>query len=161
MGVVVQSMVAADAAGVAFSRDPLTGDPTRVVVTANFGLGEVESRFESERQCFLSGVVFFFKLSERGFGPFRARHRGRRLQALEEGGGRNLEHRRGQPGVKEEDGGHEPGFYQKKKHTRNSIIFTLTSNTFYPLRPPQAPPPRSLNRPPPPPPPSASRGRHS
>ncbi len=41
MGVVVQEMVPAEAAGVIFSRDPLTGDPSKIVVTANYGLGEV------------------------------------------------------------------------------------------------------------------------
>ncbi len=41
MGVVVQAMVEAEAAGVAFSRDPDTGDPSRVLITANYGLGEV------------------------------------------------------------------------------------------------------------------------
>ena len=41
MGVVVQEMVEAEAAGVMFTRDPVTGSPGRIVITANFGLGEV------------------------------------------------------------------------------------------------------------------------
>jgi hypothetical protein len=41
MAVVIQEMVAAEAAGVLFSRDPITGNPSKIVITANFGLGEV------------------------------------------------------------------------------------------------------------------------
>ena len=41
MGVVVQEMADAEAAGVMFTRDPVTGNPERIVVTANYGLGEV------------------------------------------------------------------------------------------------------------------------
>ena len=41
MGVVIQEMVAADSAGVIFSRDPLSGDPSKIIITANYGLGEV------------------------------------------------------------------------------------------------------------------------
>lgn len=40
MAVVVQKMVAAEAAGVLFSRHPLNGDPSVIVLTANYGLGE-------------------------------------------------------------------------------------------------------------------------
>ncbi|MEP7370197.1 MAG: PEP/pyruvate-binding domain-containing protein [Dermatophilaceae bacterium] len=40
MGVVVQKMVVADAAGVMFTADPVTGDRGRVVVNASRGLGE-------------------------------------------------------------------------------------------------------------------------
>lgn len=41
MCVVVQEMVASEVAGVMFTVDPVTGDPLKVVVTANYGLGEV------------------------------------------------------------------------------------------------------------------------
>ena len=41
MGVVIQEMVDADSAGVIFSRDPVTGNPSQIVITANYGLGEV------------------------------------------------------------------------------------------------------------------------
>jgi pyruvate, water dikinase len=41
IAVVVQAMVIADRAGVAFSVDPSTGDPNRVMVEGAFGLGEV------------------------------------------------------------------------------------------------------------------------
>ena len=41
MAVVIQEMVAADSAGVIFTRNPVTGDPTKIVITANYGLGEV------------------------------------------------------------------------------------------------------------------------
>ena len=40
MAVVVQEMVAAESAGVLFSRHPINGDPSIIVITANFGLGE-------------------------------------------------------------------------------------------------------------------------
>ncbi|XP_071784649.1 rifampicin phosphotransferase-like [Asterias amurensis] len=40
MAVVVQEIVPAETAGVVFSRDPITGNPSRVVINANFGLGE-------------------------------------------------------------------------------------------------------------------------
>ena len=44
MAVVVQEMVDADSAGVLFSRDPVTGNPSQIVITANYGLGEVIKR---------------------------------------------------------------------------------------------------------------------
>ena len=40
MGVCVQKMVNADAAGVMFTRHPTTGDPSNLVITSNYGLGE-------------------------------------------------------------------------------------------------------------------------
>jgi phosphohistidine swiveling domain-containing protein len=39
MGVVIQAMVPADAAGVLFTENPLTGDPDEIVIHATFGLG--------------------------------------------------------------------------------------------------------------------------
>jgi len=41
MGVVVQQMVPADSAGVLFTYHPTNGDPRHMLITANFGLGEV------------------------------------------------------------------------------------------------------------------------
>ncbi|XP_017878509.1 uncharacterized protein LOC108624053 isoform X2 [Ceratina calcarata] len=40
MGVCIQRMVDADAAGVMFTRHPTTGDPSEIIITANYGLGE-------------------------------------------------------------------------------------------------------------------------
>ncbi|XP_038662228.1 putative phosphoenolpyruvate synthase [Scyliorhinus canicula] len=40
MGVVIQQMVSAQAAGVLFTCDPLTGHPGRLIINANYGLGE-------------------------------------------------------------------------------------------------------------------------
>ncbi|XP_018056708.1 PREDICTED: uncharacterized protein LOC108692779 isoform X2 [Atta colombica] len=40
MGVCIQRMVDAEAAGVMFTRHPTTGDPSSIVITANYGLGE-------------------------------------------------------------------------------------------------------------------------
>ena len=45
MSVVIQEMVAAEAAGVLFTRDPNTGNPSKILITANFGLGEVRLIF--------------------------------------------------------------------------------------------------------------------
>jgi pyruvate,water dikinase len=41
MGIVVQQMVPADSAGVLFTWHPSNGDPRQMLITANFGLGEV------------------------------------------------------------------------------------------------------------------------
>lgn len=41
MGVCVQEMVDAEAAGVLFTRHPTSGDPKQILITANYGLGEV------------------------------------------------------------------------------------------------------------------------
>ncbi|CAG9796773.1 unnamed protein product [Diatraea saccharalis] len=38
--VVVQALVSAQSAGVMFTRHPAAGDPTRILITANYGLGE-------------------------------------------------------------------------------------------------------------------------
>ncbi|KAL6266847.1 hypothetical protein P5V15_003676 [Pogonomyrmex californicus] len=40
MAVCIQKMVNAEAAGVMFTRHPTTGDPSSIVITANYGLGE-------------------------------------------------------------------------------------------------------------------------
>jgi len=50
MCVVVQKMVDAECAGVLFSRHPINGDPSVMLITANFGLGEsvVDSRVEPD-----------------------------------------------------------------------------------------------------------------
>ena len=40
MGVVIQEMVDADAAGVLFTVNPNDGNPSKMILTANFGLGE-------------------------------------------------------------------------------------------------------------------------
>lgn len=43
MATVVQEMVAADCAGVMFTRHPVSNNPSQMLVTANYGLGEVSS----------------------------------------------------------------------------------------------------------------------
>nr|XP_018902061.1 PREDICTED: uncharacterized protein LOC109033754 [Bemisia tabaci] len=40
MGVIIQEMAPADAAGVMFSRDPVSGDPSLIVINATRGLGD-------------------------------------------------------------------------------------------------------------------------
>lgn len=41
MAVVIQKMIAPDCAGVLFTQHPVTRDPSKLLVTANYGLGEV------------------------------------------------------------------------------------------------------------------------
>lgn len=45
MGVVVQKMVPSETAGVLFTCHPSTQDVSQMVITANFGLGEVRSKY--------------------------------------------------------------------------------------------------------------------
>ena len=40
MAVVIQEMVSAESAGVMFTCDPVTSNPSCICITANFGLGE-------------------------------------------------------------------------------------------------------------------------
>ncbi|KAL7035897.1 hypothetical protein ACKWTF_008613 [Chironomus riparius] len=53
MAVVVQKMVVAESAGVLFSRHFLSGDPSVIVITANFGLGESVVSAKSEPDTYL------------------------------------------------------------------------------------------------------------
>ena len=41
MAVVIQQMVNCDSSGVIFTCDPVTGDERSIIITANYGLGEV------------------------------------------------------------------------------------------------------------------------
>ena len=43
MAVVVQEMVPAEVSGVMFTRDPVTGDPAQISISASYGLGEVSA----------------------------------------------------------------------------------------------------------------------
>ncbi len=40
MAVVIQEMINCDSAGVIFTCDPLTGDERKIIITANYGIGE-------------------------------------------------------------------------------------------------------------------------
>ena len=42
---VLVGSTAAEAAGVLFTREPNTGNPSKILITANFGLGEVRLMF--------------------------------------------------------------------------------------------------------------------
>jgi len=42
MAVVIQQMIDCDSAGVMFTCDPVTGDERKIIITANYGLGEVK-----------------------------------------------------------------------------------------------------------------------
>lgn len=53
MAVVIQKMVHAESAGVLFSRHFLNGDPSLVVITANYGLGESVVAAKSEPDTYL------------------------------------------------------------------------------------------------------------
>lgn len=50
MAVVIQKMIAPDCAGVLFTQHPVTRDPSKLLVTANYGLGEVSTVFVMESQ---------------------------------------------------------------------------------------------------------------
>lgn len=45
MAVVIQEMVDCEVSGVLFTCDPVTNNPGYVVITANYGLGEVQIIF--------------------------------------------------------------------------------------------------------------------
>lgn len=47
MAVVVQKMVSSDVAGILFTCNPTSGDPSKMIITSNYGLGEVRSTFFS------------------------------------------------------------------------------------------------------------------
>lgn len=53
MAVIIMKMVAPESAGVLFSRHPLSGDPSVIVITANYGLGESVVSGKSEPDTFL------------------------------------------------------------------------------------------------------------
>ena len=55
IAVVVQAMVASDSSGVAFTADPASGDRTRVVIEAAFGLGEVVVGGQVEPDTYVVG----------------------------------------------------------------------------------------------------------
>lgn len=59
MAVVVQTMVPSEAAGVLFTHLPLNNDPNRLLITANFGLGEVSSMLNRKD---LVKTIFFLIL---------------------------------------------------------------------------------------------------
>ncbi|KAG5860856.1 Phosphoenolpyruvate synthase, partial [Gonioctena quinquepunctata] len=48
MAVVVQKMVPADSAGVLFTCHPSTSNPSQMVVTSNFGIGEVSHQYNNK-----------------------------------------------------------------------------------------------------------------
>lgn len=41
MSIVIQVMIPSECAGVMFTKHPTNGDPSKIVITANYGLGEV------------------------------------------------------------------------------------------------------------------------
>lgn len=51
MAVVVQTMVDSECAGVLFTKHPANGDPSKVLITANYGLGEVNTMSMYGRKC--------------------------------------------------------------------------------------------------------------
>lgn len=52
LAVLIQKMVTADSAGVLFTCEPTTGNPLYMVVTSNYGLGEVRTNFKFAKQSF-------------------------------------------------------------------------------------------------------------
>lgn len=69
MAVVIQKMVPAEAAGVLFTWHPTTSNPSQMVVTSNFGLGEV-----------MPQVINFLNVNEFLFWVFRAWFQANRTQ---------------------------------------------------------------------------------
>jgi pyruvate,water dikinase len=41
MAVVIQEIIDCDVAGVMFTCDPITGDERKILITSNYGIGEV------------------------------------------------------------------------------------------------------------------------
>ncbi|KAG0414661.1 hypothetical protein HPB47_008180, partial [Ixodes persulcatus] len=56
MAVLIQEMAQADVAGVLFTCDPVSGDPSRLVINANYGLGEILSLQICDRALYGSVV---------------------------------------------------------------------------------------------------------
>ncbi|KAG1682232.1 putative phosphoenolpyruvate synthase [Nymphon striatum] len=63
MGVVVQEMVAADTAGVLFTRDPVNGNPAVISIAANYGIGESVVSAMSEPDTIVVKRTYDNKLS--------------------------------------------------------------------------------------------------
>ncbi|KAG1651416.1 putative phosphoenolpyruvate synthase [Nymphon striatum] len=63
MAVVIQNMIAADKAGVLFTRDPLDGNPAVISISANYGIGESVVSAMSEPDTIVVNRTFDNKLS--------------------------------------------------------------------------------------------------
>ena len=63
MAVVIQEMVDAESAGVIFSQSPIDGDPSKIVITANFGLGETVVSAKSDPDTIIVENQFWNNLS--------------------------------------------------------------------------------------------------
>ena len=70
MGVVVQEMVDCEAAGVLFTVNPVDGDPGKMLITANFGLGEsvVSGHVEPDTICLKRTSAGLLSVVERQIG---------------------------------------------------------------------------------------------
>ncbi|XP_076758037.1 rifampicin phosphotransferase-like [Xylocopa sonorina] len=66
MGVCIQKMVNADAAGVMFTRHPTNGDPSSIIITANYGLGESVVSAQVEPDTIIVHKSWNNKLSIKG-----------------------------------------------------------------------------------------------
>lgn len=64
MAVVIQSMVSSDSAGVLFTHHPVNNNPNKILISANYGLGEVSikilihSLFALNIKCFCCSLLF-------------------------------------------------------------------------------------------------------
>lgn len=58
MAVVVQIMIPSDCAGVLFTYHPMSGDPSKMLLTANFGLGEVSLVICLDRSSIINDTFF-------------------------------------------------------------------------------------------------------
>ena len=64
MAVVIQEMVDANSAGVIFSRNPINGDPSKITITANFGLGESVVSALSDPDAIVVENIFWKEIPE-------------------------------------------------------------------------------------------------
>ena len=64
MAVIIQEMVDAESAGVIFSQSPIDGDPSKIVITANFGLGETVVSAKSDPDTIIVENQFWNNLSK-------------------------------------------------------------------------------------------------
>lgn len=58
MGICIQRTIDAEVAGVMFTRHPTTGDPSSIIITANYGLGEVTIQIDTRNIILQDTAVY-------------------------------------------------------------------------------------------------------
>ena len=69
MAVVIQEMVDAESAGVIFSQSPIDGNPSKIVITANFGLGETVVSAKSDPDTIIVENQFWDSTTSKKIDP--------------------------------------------------------------------------------------------